>query len=267
MRELLQMQRVRGTAHVAVTRHGLRDLRQSGSAKAILPRVDGPVPEVVFLNTAGGLTSGDRLDYRLEVGAGAHVTGTTQTAERAYRATDGPGRVTTRLSVGAGGRLDWLPQEVILFEGSDLRRETELDLAGEATALAVDTVVLGREAHGETLARARLDDRRTIRRGGVPLQVEHLALDAASLADPGALGGARALSTVVLAARGAEDAGAALRGIDAAARGVRLAASGWDGRLVIRMASARPAPLRRVLISVIVALRGAPVPRVWQADE
>ncbi len=67
------MQRVRGEARVALGRAGLRDLRQAGSAKAMLPRVDGDVPEVVFLNTAGGVTSGDRLDYASRSGR-AHAS-------------------------------------------------------------------------------------------------------------------------------------------------------------------------------------------------
>ena len=43
-------------------------------------------PEVVFLNTSGGLTAGDRLDYSLDLDADAQARATTQTAERAYRA-------------------------------------------------------------------------------------------------------------------------------------------------------------------------------------
>jgi urease accessory protein len=262
-----KMQRVRGEAHVSLGRSGLRDLRQAGSAKAILPRVDGDVPEVVFLNTAGGVTSGDRLDFRLDVGPGARATGATQTAERAYRATGGPGRIATRLSVGKGGRLDWLPQEVILFEDSHLERETTVDLTGDATFLGVESLVLGRAAHGETIARARLDDLRTIRRDGVPVVIEHLTLTPDTFVDAMALGDARALSTLVFVEQGAQDAGAALNRCNAASSGVRLETSGWDGRLIVRLMSPDPAALRRVLISAIVALRGAEIPRVWQSDE
>jgi urease accessory protein len=48
----------------------LKDLAQAGSAKAMMPRMHGRAPEVVFLNTAGGLTGGDRLDYAVDL-AGA----------------------------------------------------------------------------------------------------------------------------------------------------------------------------------------------------
>ena len=68
-----KMQRARGDARVGLvldgTRMRLTDLRQAGSAKAMLPHV-GALPEVVFLNTAGGLTGGDEMSYRLDLGAG-----------------------------------------------------------------------------------------------------------------------------------------------------------------------------------------------------
>ena len=260
------MQRMRGAASVSLGRAGLRDLSQAGSAKAMLPRVDGDVPEVVFLNTAGGVTGGDRIDYALSVGPGARVTGTTQTAERAYRSAGGRGEVTTRLEVDRGARLDWLPQELIVFEDSDTCRETTVALAPDATFLGVEMVVLGRAAHGETIRRARLDDLRDIRRAGIPLHVEHLAMDANALADPGTTGGARAFATLVLATDGAADALSPLRAAIDGADGVRAAASAWDGRLVARLLAADAAPLRRALIRAIVAVRGTPMPRVWQCD-
>lgn len=257
------MQRVRGAAAVRLTRAGLADLSQSGSAKAMLPRTDDPDPEVVFLNTAGGITGGDRLDYALSLGPGTCATAATQTAERAYRATgDEAGTVATRIAVGAGARLDWLPQEVIVFEDAHLRRETTVELDRDATFLGVETVVLGRAAHGETVARARLDDIRSIRREGRPVHQEHLALDPDAFADPMALGPHRALATLTFLAPGAADALGPVRD----ALGSEGHASAWDGRLVARLAAPAAAPLRRALIRAIVALRGRPMPRVWQTD-
>ncbi len=252
---------MRGEAHVTLGRGGLRDLRQSGSGKAMLPDTDDDAPEVVFLNTAGGVTSGDVLDYALHVGAG-RATGATQTAERAYRAEAGPGQVTTRLSVGPGGRLDWLPQEVIVFEGAHLERVTEVALSPDATFLGVETVVLGRAAHGETVTRARLSDLRRVRVDGRLLHEEHLVIGPEALADPAALGGKRAFAALTMVGPGVADMLEPLR----AALGADGHASAWDGRLVARLMAQDAAPLRRALIRAIVALRGRPMPRVWQVD-
>lgn len=265
-----RLQRSRGLARAGfVLRDGvvrLADLHQAGSGKAMLPRVAGPVPEVVFLNTSGGLTAGDRLDFALEIGAGARVTATTQTAERAYAAQGAPAEVTVRATVAAGGRLDWLPQETILYEDSRLNRRTTIDLAADATCLLCETLVLGRQAMGETPLRAALDDRRLIRRAGRPLWAEALRLDAGALArrdSPVLIGGARAMAVVALVAQGAEDALARLRrALDEP--GVTGGATGWDGRLLVRLLAQDGWPLRRQLARVLHILSGRPLPRVWQ---
>ncbi|MGC8202841.1 urease accessory protein UreD [Aliiroseovarius sp. PTFE2010] len=261
------MQRTRGRAFVRVGARGLRDLHQSGSAKAMLPRIHGPVPEVVFLNTAGGLTGGDRLSYELQIESGAHVVGTTQTAERAYASAGGAAQVGVALSVAAGARLDWLPQETILFEGSNLARQTRVDLAGDASVLMVETIILGRKAMGETIAALHLADRREVWRDGAPVLIEPLALGARALArraSGAVLGGARAVTTVALVAPGAQDALGPARQVLDGLDGVQAAASAWDGKLVIRAMAGDGWPLRRALAAILTQLRGADLPRVWQ---
>jgi urease accessory protein len=261
------MQRAKGEASVAfVCRDGravLRGLRQEGSAKAILPEA-GVVPEVVFLNTSGGLTAGDRLAYRLSA-EGGRIVATTQTAERAYRAEGAPARMDVQLDVGPGGWLDWLPQETILFDGSKLDRRTAIDLADGAGCLALESVVLGRAAMGETVRRVQFRDRREIRRAGVPLSVEPVMLtDAALRAGPGGLGGARAFATIVMVAGGLGDMIDPLRAV-LDEPGVEAAASAFDGKLVVRMLAADGWPMRRQILRALAVMRaGRALPRVWQ---
>ncbi|WP_161555961.1 hypothetical protein [Mangrovicoccus ximenensis] len=47
------------------------------------------------------------------------------------------------------------------------------------------------------------------------------------------------------------------------APGIRAAASGWDGKLVLRALAAKPFDLRRWMARVLDELRGQPLPRVW----
>lgn len=251
----------REAGHVA-----LRRLRQVGSAKAILPRVHGPVPEVVFLNTSGGLTGGDRLSYAVEVGAGCHVVATTQTAERGYASVAGQASVDVRMTVGPAGRIDWLPQETILFNDAALCRTTVIDLAEGATGFLLETVILGRAAMGETVRRLDFHDRRTIRRGGRPVFVEPVVIDDAVLGagrHPAILGDALALATLVLVAKGAEDAVAALRPL-LTVPGVAGAVSGFDGKCVVRLMAADGWPLRRQVLALLQPLQRRAPPRVWQ---
>jgi urease accessory protein len=265
------MQRVRGHASVALSAAPggarLTGLRQQGSAKAFLPRVHGCCPEVVFLNTAGGLTGGDRLSYGVTLDEGARIVATTQTAERAYAASSGVAEVEVGFDLAPGARLDWLPQETILFEGSALSRRSRFRLAGDAACLLAEMVVLGRAAMGEVLSRARLHDRREVTRDGRPVLIEPLRLGAAALGqagNPAGLAGARALATVALVAPGAEDALGPLRAA-LGGEGVVSAASAWDGRCVARFAAADALPLKQAVARALTALRGgAALPRVWQ---
>ncbi|RWR35115.1 urease accessory protein UreD [Sinirhodobacter populi] len=259
------MQRAEGEAAVAFAGGRLCGLRQRGCGKALLPRVRDAVPEAVFLNTAGGLTSGDRLSYRTEI-AGGRLIATTQAAERAYRADHGPARVVVRHEVGPGGWLDWLPQETILFDRADLARETVISLAPEAGCLMLESVVLGRAAMGETVRDLRFHDTRRIERAGRPVFLEPFRLGTALLTGPrtAILGPARAFATLVLCVRGAEDALAPARAA-LTVEGVEAAASAFDGKCVVRLLAPDGWPLRKQILKLMAVLRqGAAPPRVWQ---
>ncbi|SFI58860.1 urease accessory protein UreD [Celeribacter neptunius] len=261
------MQRVRGRAHVVMGAKGLRDLHQSGSAKAMLPKVHSKVPEVVFLNTSGGLTAGDRLDYRLEVEDGGALLGTTQTAERAYASVKGgaDAEVAVDLVAGRGARLDWLPQETILFETSRLSRRTSAEIAGDARFLFTESLVLGRAAMGEVIETLHLTDRREIRRAGRLEFLEPLEIDAGLLAErehPVTLNGARAIATIGLFEQGAEALAEVLKPITQ--DGVTAGVSGWNGKLLIRAMAGDGYPLRRYVARILKQIRQADLPRVWQ---
>lgn len=268
-----QMQRSRGRALVSFRlRNGqtrLLDLQQSGSAKAMLPRVAGAVPEVVFLNTSGGLTGGDTLSYTIDVAAGGQVCATTQTAERGYASLGAAARVEVKATVGAAGRLDWMPQETLLYEHAHLARRTEIELAADATCVLAEAVILGRHAMGEAPQQAQLNDFRMVRRSGRPVWAETFVVNQAVLATasmPALLGTARAFAVVALIAPGAADAVTAVRAI-LNEPGSTAAASGWDGKCVVRILARDSWPLKRQLARVIAVLTGTGLPRVWQMPD
>lgn len=243
----------------------LTGLRQSGSAKGMLTAPDSG--ELVILNTSGGLTGGDDFSVTVDIQPGARLTVTTQTAERAYRSTTGQARMRMRYQVGDGGHLDLVPQETILFDRSSLHREQVVALHGRATCLWAETLILGRAAMGETIATLALRDNRRITRDGLPLFIENLAFDSRALTrTSGAVldRDTRALSTIVAVRPDAADLIRPLRAAPVD-DGVRMAASAFDGKLVVRLMAPDGWPLRRTLIRLLNPLRPRPLPRVWQA--
>lgn len=264
-----RLQRAEGRARVAFRlRSGatrLETLFQEGCAKIRLPRpLAGAPPEAVLINTAGGLTGGDRLATEVEVGPDAAATITTQACERIYRSTGDRAEATNVLRVGAGARLAWLPQETILFDGGRLSRRLEVELEGDAKLVAVEAVLFGRAAMGETVRSGFLQDRWRIRRDGRLIFADDFRVEgdvAARLAAPTALGGRLAVATVLYAGAQAEPLLEPARAVIGADGG----ASAWCGRLVARLAAETGLALRRRLEPLLaLLLHGRPLPRVWQ---
>ena len=257
-------QRARGQVRVAAKRRGdatvLDRLYQSGSAKARVPKGDGF--EVVLLNTAGGVTGGDVFENSIDAAPETNVTVTTQTAERIYRSTGEEGRVVNSLTLGAQARLDWLPQETILFDRSRLRRTLDVEMAETATLLAIEPLVLGRAAMGETVSHGLLSDQWRVRRGGRLIYADALRLDgdiAAITQAQATLDGAIACASLLFVSPDAEDRIDAVR----AALGEDGGASAWNGLIAARIVAKDGAALRQAIQRVVKTLRTGPLPRVW----
>ncbi|HEX7760765.1 MAG TPA: urease accessory protein UreD [Caulobacteraceae bacterium] len=262
------LQRAVGLGRIAVKQDGgvtrLDRLYQDGCAKIRLPRDHAATSlEAVLINSSGGLTGGDRMSWRGEAGDGGALTLTTQACEKVYRARDGRAEVEVSLTAGASARLDWLPQETILFDGAALSRRLDADLAADARLLVMEAVVLGRAAMGETVRQGELRDRWRIRREGKLIFADDLAFAgpvAATAALAPILAGAGAFASLLLAADDADRVLSPLRQVIGPAGG----ASAFDGKLFCRIVAADGMALRRVLLPAISLLRGGElVPRVW----
>ena len=246
----------------------LARLYHAGAARALFPRPLRPGrPEAVLLNTAGGLTGGDRMAIDVTWGAQSAAAVTTQAAEKIYRAGDGDARIDTRLTVGDGARADWLPQETILFDNARLSRTTTIDAAPGARVLAAEALVLGRAAMGETITATAVSDRWRVSRGGRLVFADALRLDrdlARALAGGACLAGHRALATVLYLA---PDAEARLDGardaLGANGEAGTAGASAWDGLLVARLLAPDGLTLRRRLATLLAWLSDSPLPRIW----
>ena len=205
-------QRARGEVSLSAKPSGrgttLGALRQAGSLKALFPRGDDAGLQAVLINTAGGITGGDRFTFSAQADAATHLTLTTQAAERAYRAEPGEvGQVRNRLVIGDGARVNWLPQETILFDGCALDRALTVEMAADATLLLAEPLIFGRAAMGETLTSAQFRDRIEVRRGGEMLFLDAMDLSgnvAGHLARPHVANGAGALVSLVYVAPDAE---------------------------------------------------------------
>lgn len=250
-------QRAEGSIHLTMGPRGIVRLREAHAAKL---RVPFGVPEAILINTGGGLAGGDRFRFDIAVEAGARLAVTSQAAERVYRSLGPAAEVEVALTAQDGASLLWLPQETILFDGASLARMITAEIAPSARFLAVESLILGREASGETVAQGRLSDRWRIRQGGRLVFAEDLAFDGAPPASPATLGASRAFATMLLLAPEAEDLLEPVR----AAIGDRGAASSWSGKLVARLRARDGFDLRKSLIPALTLLAGGVgLPKTW----
>jgi urease accessory protein len=220
--------------------------------------------EAVIINTAGGMTGGDRFDIGVTVRAGARLTITTAAAEKVYRSLGPATEVSVKLDVGAGGGLAWVPQETILFDQVRLRRSIDVDLAADASLLLAEGVIFGRSAMGEVVRDGHFFDRWRVRVGGVLVFAESLLLDGAiarRLAQRAVAGQGVAVACV-LKRPGDDKAVAAVRAMEKDFVG-EVGASAWNGLAVARLVASDGAALHQDLIAVLTAFGGMPLPRLW----
>jgi urease accessory protein len=238
--------------------------RESGCLRARFPNSDANTLEAVILNTAGGIAGGDQLALDIEVGRGAGITIATAAADKVYRSLGPDATIDVRLSIDPSGKLRWLPQEMILFDGARVRRSITIDLAEEATVILAEAVVFGRSAMGERLSAGAFFDRWRVRRGGKLVYAETVRLDGMigeKLAQAAVAANAAAIATVLLTPAD-DSAVAALRGLSQDFAG-EVGVSCWNGVTVVRFCAQDAAELRRDLALVLAKCGGGPLPRLW----
>ncbi|HEX9418625.1 MAG TPA: urease accessory protein UreD [Methylomirabilota bacterium] len=229
--------------------------------------LDGTGAATLFLlNPTGGVLGGDRLETRVELGAGSHVCLSTPSATRVYRSAGPPSiqRLTAR--VGEGARLEYMPDHVIPSPGARLIQSLDVSLAPGAAAVVCDAWSAGRWARGESWLFHLLDSGIVARDAEGLLFKERVVLDGAR--GWGGLGGAEGMvyvaSVVCLAPYHprldglAEEMAAALTGIAHEARaGVTpLARGGVVARIL--------APSAPAMQSALEAAWSACRARLWK---
>ena len=103
-------------------------LYQKGSSRLFFPKNFSKTKECVVINTAGGITGGDKFESSIEATEGSSVMVTTQASEKVYRSSHGSAEVETKFFASKNSKLLWLPQDTILFSKSNLSRKITIHI-------------------------------------------------------------------------------------------------------------------------------------------
>ena len=265
--EQTDLQRAHGIIDFVMTDRKLERFYQSGSAKIFLPKTYAQTIEVVLVNTAGGLTGGDEFGLRVGANGDTHLTVSTQTAERVYRALGSQNaEIRAKMTVTGAATLHWLPQETILFDGAGFSRHLDVQMDENTNFLASEMMVFGRTAMQETVRQGRVRDQWRIWRGGRLIHAEAFRLDGQimeKLHHKASAASNVCFATTIYISCDAEAKAGAVRGFFNSFTDVQTAVSAWKGKLVIRSLSNDTTRMKKLLAQFIEQFRQMANPRVW----
>ena len=104
------------------------ELYQKGSSRLFFPKNFSKTKECVVINTAGGITGGDKFESSIKASEESSVVVTTQAAEKVYKSNYGSAEVETKFFASKNSKLLWLPQDTILFSKSNLSRKIAIHI-------------------------------------------------------------------------------------------------------------------------------------------
>ena len=111
---------------------------------------------VQVVNPTAGILSGDRLQSKIAVEAGAALLVTTPSASRVFQMKEGDAECRQHFAIATGGWLEVMPEPLVPHRGSRYRQITSVEVASGGGLFFVDQLMPGRIAHGEAWSWDRL---------------------------------------------------------------------------------------------------------------
>ena len=170
-----------------------------------------------LLHPPGGLVSGDDLSLAVRLAQGAHTLLTAPSASKFYAADahNVAQRQTTDLNV-AGGMLEWLPRETIIYDGARAEMRTSVELDNASACIGWEMICLGRPAANESFTHGSVRQSLILTREGLPLLHEVLRFEGGDALQKCACGlGDQAVSATLFAVGRVTDDGQDLAALEA----------------------------------------------------
>jgi len=153
----------------------------------------------VVVHPPSGLVGGDTLDIAIRAGEHSHGLITTPGAARFYGSEGETAAQRTHITLAAGARLEWLPQETLCYSGCIAENHLCIDLAPGAEMMGWDVTALGLPASELPFTRGSLLQHLALK--GSWLERGRIAAGDARLLDgPLGLAGHRCFATLFFAA-------------------------------------------------------------------
>ena len=152
-----KLEKSKGRLEIKIKNQNLQKLYQQGSLKALMPDFHENLKQLMLINTAGGITSGDEYDYEFEID-NSNLCISTQAAEKIYSGFDNPANLKIKLNLSNNSSVFWLPKELILFNNCNLKRKINFNLSKDSNLILCENIIFGRTSMKEVFEKGYFSD-------------------------------------------------------------------------------------------------------------
>lgn len=130
----------------------------------------------IILHTAGGVVGGDLLDQNINLNSNSQTLITTPAANKIYRSNGKIAVQNINITLKNNSILEYLPQEMIIFDGAKYHQSNIINLQDHSTLLIWDIIRFGRTARGEIFSQGYWQSKLEIWQEEKPLFIDNICL-------------------------------------------------------------------------------------------
>ena len=261
-----KLEKSKGDLKLFLNNHNLQKLYQKGSLKAFMPDFHENMKQLMLLNTAGGITSGDEFNYDFQI-ENSKICISTQAAEKIYSGYGDPANIHINLNLLNGSTLFWLPKELILFNNCNLKRKINFNLSKNSNLFFCESIIFGRSSMNEIFEKGYFSDIWSIHREGKLLHTEAInteLFNSKYLNSSSAFNNNYAVSTVFVAGDKFLNKVDSLSETLTNNKNTTSDYSYWDSKLVIRLLSKDSYNLKFAINKIIsYFFDEKKIPKIW----
>jgi len=262
-----KLEKSKGKLEVKIKNNELLKLFQQGSFKALIPNFHENLQQLMMINTAGGITSGDEFDSRIDLD-NSNICVSTQAAEKIYSGFGDPAKVDININISNKGNLFWLPKELILFNNCNLKRKFNINLSKDSNLFLCESIVFGRTSMNEILNSGFFSDLWKIYYDKKLVHTEALNTDGFNnelLKSQSILNSNCAISTIILVGKKFLDVGDELSKVMTNDNYTTSEYSTWDEKLIIRCISKDSYNLKFAINKILsYFFENSQIPKIWK---
>ena len=261
-----KLEKSKGKLEVKIKNNELLKLFQQGSFKALIPNFHENLQQLMMINTAGGITSGDEFDSRIDLD-NSNICVSTQAAEKIYSGFGDPAKVDININISNKGNLYWLPKELILFDNCNLKRKFNINLSKDSNLFLCESIVFGRTSMNEKLKSGFFSDLWKIYYDKKLIHTEALntsSFNGELLKSQSILNSNCAIATIILVGKKFFGIGDELSKIMTKDNYTTTEYSTWDKKLIIRCISKDSYNLKFAINKILsYFFENSQIPRIW----